>query len=125
MNIKPKIVITSALYLLLAILVLIVSLGNLSSLSEALFYGVHDYCSRNSSSESLLIANFLILPLYIFKLVLVFFVRDRVRKNIKEYSCFSYTTKIGTYFNRVKLALIFLYPISLLLGVVLPCAFIT
>lgn len=122
---KLETALVSTAYLLLATLVLIVSLGNFSGLFEALFSGVRGYCSRNSSSESLLIANFLIFPLYLFKLGLVFFIQNKVKKNIKAYSYFSYDSKIGIYFNRVKLVLILFYPISFLLGVILPCAFIT
>jgi len=113
------------IYLVLAALVLLISLGNFSGLFEALFNDAHIYCSRNNAAESLIIGNFLVAPLYILMLALILFIRNRVNKNSSGYSFFSDATKTGNYFNKLKLVISFIYPISLLFGLLIPCVLVT
>ena len=123
MRVAPKILIICISFVFLALLTLFVTLANFSVLFEALFSSMHEYCSRNNSTESLLIPNFIVMPVYLVQLSLWLFIQKRM-KDRKEYFQLKRTSKIGLSFNNFMVISIVTYPISLLLCVVLPCIFI-
>ncbi len=120
MKVAPKILLLCVPFILLAMLTLIVTLGNFSALFVALFSNMREYCSRHNSAESLLIANFLIMPVYLVKLSLWLFIRNRM-KNRKWYFQLKSTAKIGLSFNHFMIMSVVAYPISFVVCVVLPC----